>query len=134
MRINVGFKTGTKKKLQEAVKAKVTTDRKGLVKAILKSAFAIEKGAKEDAPSLTGRLRASIHVKTKDSGSHSYQDSEGNSYTARLSETISSDLEAIVGTDVDYASYQENRKSFLEKNALQERGNLLSNLKAVINK
>ncbi len=95
-------------------------DRKGKVarkrtnKAIIATALNIEGDAKEssDIPVDTGRLRASIHAEYKDSTKYRYSDNEGRSFDGSL-DVKPSDLQAYVGSNVQYAPTQEAKNHFL---------------------
>lgn len=56
----------------------------------------------------TGRLRASInHATVKGGGDDVYTDDNGNSYSGRSARTIPPHGVCVIGTNVEYAVYQE---------------------------
>lgn len=63
---------------------------------------------KTNIPVDTGRLRASIHTKRIGKPNHQYTDREGNSFNGTLTGQVSRD-EVIVGTNVEYAEYMNER-------------------------
>lgn len=60
----------------------------------------------------TARLRSSIHFETKESKPHRYQDDNGRSFDGGF-DTKAKELEAYVGTNVNYAAGIESRLNFL---------------------
>lgn len=84
-----------------------------LEKLVKETAYRIDRLAKKDAPVQFGRLRASIHPVFHGGGSHKYTDNIGRAFDGSLSEKPSNPLEAIVGTNVEYAFDVESRVPFL---------------------
>lgn len=88
-------------------------------RAVVKTAFKIERGAKERSAVDTGRLRASIHtvrpsgavVRAGRPSDASYTDKTGKSYDGTLeakpASPASGMIEALVGTNVAYAGVVE---------------------------
>ena len=79
-----------------------------------------QKKIKKDKHIVTGRLRNSIYVKTKNqqfakraSNRKIYSDNIGNAFDADLNVYLR-DFEGAVGTNVEYAKYIEDMDSFLE--------------------
>ena len=90
--------------------------------AIYKTAFLIDEKAKKEVVVDTGRLRASIHpeFRGENQTSYSYSDKpkpkhnkSPKTYDGKLSGNIIDRLEAVVGTNVEYAQKQETLKPFL---------------------
>jgi len=86
-----------------------------LRKVILKTAYVVEGDAKRMCPVLTGRLRGSLSVNWSGSGMN-----RGKTQSPATSEDGVGQPEygtgkflAAVGTNVEYAEYVENRRSFL---------------------
>lgn len=63
---------------------------------------------KTNIPVDTGRLRASIHTKRIGKPNHQYTDREGNSYNGTITGQVSRE-QVIVGTNVEYAEYMNER-------------------------
>ena len=63
---------------------------------------------KTNIPVDTGRLRASIHTKRIGKPNHQYTDREGNSYNGTITGQVSRE-QVIVGTNVEYAEYMNDR-------------------------
>jgi len=83
---------------------------KAIKKAVDRTALAIETDAKNklksDGHIITGRLRASIHAEIKEGQSFTYTDNGGKSFDGAIDESFG-ELEAIAGTNVEYAPYIE---------------------------
>jgi len=87
---------------------------KALEKLITETAFRIHRLAvKPPIPVKTGRLRASIHPVFHSSSGHKYTDKPGRAFDGTLREKPSTPLEAIVGTNVEYAFDVESRVPYL---------------------
>ena len=85
-----------------------------LEKLIKETAFRIhELAVKPPIPVDTGRLRASIHPVFHGGGSYKYTDKPGRAFDGTLREKPSNPLEAIVGTNVEYAFDVESRVPYL---------------------
>lgn len=82
-----------------------------LREAVEATAFTLEKKIKERTPKDTGRLRASFHTVLQGQPSgYSYKDNTGKTFDGTLSERpseVPGVIEAIVGTNVDYALVNE---------------------------
>lgn len=113
MKLTIGFTRGSLNALKRATAAKIKEKEKELAKEVLATSLDIEREAKEDAPVLYGRLRASIHTKTHGVSSHNYTDNTGQGFKAELIERVETPLTALVGTDVVYAKVQEYNSPFL---------------------
>ena len=76
-----------------------------LGKAISGSALELETAIKRhsDMPVVTGRLRSSIHAKTKSGQRYTYTDKTGNTFDGSLKEPVKQGESAAVGTNVEYA-------------------------------
>lgn len=67
-----------------------------------------ERHAKEACSVDTGRLRNSInHATVNDGGDDSYTDDQGKPYTGRSAHSLPPHGVCIIGTNVEYAPYQE---------------------------
>ena len=69
------------------------------------TALLIETDAKHTVPVITGRLRSSIHMESKNMNTNSTAGNLGG---------VTEDLTALVGTNVEYAASVEERKPYLE--------------------
>jgi len=99
-----------------------------------------ERLSKEAVPVDTGRLKTSIHVQTKQSGGHSYQDSAGNTFDGRMNVQLE-DTDVAVGTNVNYAEKIHERggrggkgQDFLLNAFNASRTNLLNRLAKALRK
>ena len=86
-----------------------------LHKLLVEGANEIATAAKtsSDMPVLTGRLRASVHAKTKSTDNYSYSNNKSESFNGSLHETVRDGSEAVIGTNVNYAFTQETKHQFL---------------------
>jgi len=66
-----------------------------------------------EMPVKTGRLRASIHAKTRSTDSFNYSNNKGESFDGGLKEKVREGTDAVVGTNVHYAFDQEAKHQFL---------------------
>jgi len=80
------------KELMQAISGVNEVAKKAISDALNKSAYELESKAREKAPHDQGGLRASIH--TDQSPGH-------------LARVVGNDIEAVVGTNIKYAHYQE---------------------------
>ena len=65
-------------------------------------------------PVKTGRLRASIHPKTRPTETFLYMNNNGEAFDGTLSEQIEDGKEVVVGSNVTYAKKMESLRQFLE--------------------
>jgi HK97 gp10 family phage protein len=87
----------------DKIAAGLKISRRNVIKGI---AFEIERQAKQNAPVLTGTLRASIHTVTEDGSTLGPVGNPAGSEIADLP-SPGGDVIAIVGSGVDYAAYVE---------------------------
>ena len=89
-------------------------------------------------PVKTGRLRASVHSKSKATDSYGYADDFGGQFNGSLKEPIMEGGEVVIGTNVEYAAKMESLRGFFYNTVAQNTGNInkaLDNLaKKVIKK
>ena len=81
---------------------------------------------------VTGRLRSSIHLKSKVSESYSYTDMLGESFDGSLQETVKPGETIVVGTNVDYALKIENLDSYLYRSAVYLQPYLVKNFRKLM--
>jgi hypothetical protein len=110
-------------------------------KEVDRTAFAIDKRAKEDCPVNTGRLRSSIHVITNRKNTHSIQNKEsGQIFDVSLPFTALPG-QAYVGTTVEYAQDVEDhvmqtkngRQPFFSPAVEIEGSKFIDNLSKILN-
>lgn len=97
----------------------------------------IESDAKQESfgmPIDTGRLKNSIHVVTQPSESFKYQDDEGKSYDGSLNGTGANKakLTVAVGSNVEYAEFQNNKHDFIHKATENNRKEFESRIKKIL--
>lgn len=80
----------------------------------------------------TGRLRASVYVKSIQQITHSYSDQEGNSFRCNIHADISQ-MSIAFGTDVPYAKKIERLDSFIINNFNASKPIFKRNINNVIN-
>lgn len=89
-------------------------------------------------PVKTGRLMASVHVKSKSSDGYSYKNDLGEEFLGGLQEPVSEGEEIVIGTNVEYAARMESQYGFFLKAISSNTSKINSNLdklaKKVINK
>lgn len=94
----------------------------------------VESGAKKLVNVDTGRLRSSIHMESSEvNPTFEYNDNEGRSFDGSL-DVSPGWMEVYVGTNVDYAIYQEQMSPYLVPAWEQERVKLIARLKAELRK
>lgn len=82
-------------------------------KVLVEAANEMATEAKMGSPVDTGRLRASIHAKTRSTDSFNYSNDKGESFDGGLKEKVREGTDAVVGTNVHYAFDQEAKHQFL---------------------
>jgi len=75
----------------------------------------IAREAKKASPVITGRLRSSIHPKTRPTETFIYTDSDGKAFDGTITEQVKDGKEVVVGTNVTYAKKMELKHSYLKK-------------------
>jgi hypothetical protein len=106
-------------------------------KEVATTALLIESDAKEKRfgmPTDTGRLKNSVHVITSNSDSFPYKDDEGNDFEGGLNGTESNlkNLVVAVGSNVEYASYQNAKNGFLENAIENNRNDFKKNIAKIL--
>lgn len=86
-----------------------------LAKLIVEAAQEMATEAKRPpaCPVKYGRLRASIHAKTTASESFPYTDDRGLLFNGALMSQVEPGKSAVIGTNVDYALFQEIKRQFM---------------------
>jgi hypothetical protein len=101
--------------------------------AIMFTATQIETDAKLNTPVLTNRLRSSEHIQKKETTAYNYKDNEGKSYDGLMNVNLKKG-EVAVGTNVNYAIFQERKHKFLFKAYNKNRKLLEKELKRLLKK
>jgi len=79
-------------------------------------------------PVKTGRLRSSIHAKTKSSDNFSYTNDFGRTFNGSLNDPITEGLEGAVGTNVEYAAKMETLRGFFNNTVQANTANINKDL------
>jgi len=108
--ITVTLDSTSQKETVNALRKFGKNSAKVIKDVVNRTAIAVETDAKnrlkDDRHIITSRLRSSIHAELKPGANYAYSDSRGNSYDGSLKEKFG-DLEAVAGTNVDYAPHIE---------------------------
>lgn len=102
-------------RLQSIDKNLTPTPRTPLSDVLNITGLDIAREAKKASPVDTGRLRSSIHVKSKPTETFLYNDKNGEVHSGTLKEPIEAGKEVVVGTNVAYARKQNEKHDFMGK-------------------